>query len=314
MFTENDRSTASELDGMPDVDRKETQDILAEIEKDEKPVDQKPIEQKPEPKPEEKPADDSARKPDEQAPDEKKHRTPGLMPRYVHEIALKDKDTLITKLQQEVEALKSGKGPQSEDKPKTPEEQKDLTERIQTMASKLSEKHQGISKELIADLAMSLVETGITSTANLPKDVQDKLKQVDQWSAEKQVQAEEAAFRTDFEKVVLPLVKSEYGDLPDDTISAIRELMMQKAYDENLGKTPLDVLYKGLEEFRAFKRLPSRSAEPTRGGQERTGDGVDNDDSTRFENATESDIDKMSPEEFDRYTKWAEDRERGRSR
>lgn len=313
MFTENDRSTASELDGMPDVDRKETEDILAEIEKDDKQLDQKPLEQKPDPKPEEKPADTSARKPEERTPaEEHKHRSPGLMPRYVHEIAIKDRDTRISDLEGEIAKLKDGKGPESPDRKPAQESAGDLREKIEGMATKLAETHKGVSKELIADLAASMVDLGIASTAALPKDVQDKLKKVDEWSAEQQVRAEEAAFRADFDKQVLPLIEAEYGKLPDDTITAIRELMEQKAYDENLGKTPLPVLYKGLEEFRGYKRVAPRSAEPARGGMEREGGEGGDDLADQFESATEDDIEKMSPETFEKYTKWAEDRERRR--
>lgn len=308
---ETHKSTASELDGMPDVDRKETEEILAEIEKDEKPNDQKsPEEQKPE---EEKKEETPEKKPEEKKPEERKpaegKRTPGLMPRYVHEIAVKEKDQTISDLQKTIDDLKAGKGPESKEDPKTPEQQNDLKGKVATMAEKLAEKHKGVSKELIQDLAESLVDLGL-KPAEIPKEITDKLKKVDEWSAQQEVQAEESAFNAAFDKEVVPLIEAEYGKLPEDTISEIRKLAMEKAYTDEFGKTPLSVIYKGLDEFRSFKRTPARSAEPSRGGHERAAaDAPEGDDAT-FENATEEDIEKMDPATFDRYTAWAEAREK----
>lgn len=320
---ETHKSTASELDGLPDVDRKETEEILAEIEKDEKPSDQKPPEeQKPEKKPEDgKPADEQKppeKKPEERKPsDERKpspeRKQPGLMPRYAHEIAMKDKDKSISDLTAEVERLKAGKGPSSEEV-RTPEQANDLKSKVEKMAQTLSEKHTGVSKELIQDLAQSMVDLGITSAGELPKAVQEQLKAVDAFTAAQEIQAEEQAFRSAFDEHIIPLIKQEYGDLPEDTISEIRKVMMEKAYSDEFAKTPYSVIYKGLDEFRGFKRTPAKSAEASRGGHERAGDAAPEGDDSEFENVTDEDIEKMDPATFDRYTAFQERKETGRVR
>lgn len=89
---------------------------------------------------------------------------------------------------------------------------------------------------------------------------------------------------------------------------------MEKAYSDEFAKTPYSVIYKGLDEFRGFKRAPARSAEPSRGGHERAGGDAPEGEDQTFDNATEEDIEKMDPATFERYSRYMEKKETGRVR
>lgn len=289
---EENKSTASQLDGLPDVDRRETEEILSEIEKEEnKDLNKGDSKDKVEPQKEVKPkSDDVEKKPEvkDEKPSERKQ--PSLMPRYVHEIAVK-------KLNEEIEALKSGKSPESKEEVST-EDRATLEAEI----NKIAEKHK-----LDATLVRELAEIGMKFGGKLPADLQEKLQHLDKIREQSEIQAEELAFNNAFDKTVMPLIKAEYGDLPKDTVEAIRELMMKKAYSDEYAKTPFEVIYKGLDDFRNYKRMPNNSAENSDGVNRNGADeGTD-----EFENITEEDIDKMDSKTFDRYTVYQEKKERG---
>lgn len=317
-----ERSTASELDGLPDVDRKETEDIIEEIAKEEgkqegDAPDKKETEKEPEPKKDDEPADKKQEEKDgkgkedpdlkdgKDSKDKTTGKTPKFIPSWVHERAKDGYEKTIAGLKTALEDASKEKGPSSEKKDTDPEQQAALEEDVKRIA----EEHK-----LDAKLVKSLVDLGMKYGGKLPADIQEKLKEVDNLRATAEVQAEESAFNASFDKDVLPLIKAEYGDLDADTIEVIRNKVMEKAYSEEYGKTPITVLFKGLDEFRSFKRTTKKSAEPSRGGQERAGDTAPEGDDSEFENVTEEDIDKMDSATFDRYTAFAEKKETGRVR
>lgn len=309
---EIERSSASELDGLPDPDRQETQEIIDEIGQEEE-KQQSEKQPEPEPKPEKKEGEETEEgKSEEEKTEQQSRKEPGLMPKWVHERAKDEYEKTISDLRKALDDSSKDTGPSSTDTPPTPEQQSDLKQKVEKMAETLAKKHQGISKELIQDLAQSLVDLNI-KPAEIPQEIQEKLKAVDEFKAAQEVLAEEQAFNAAFDKEVIPLIKAEYGDLPEDTISEIRKAMMEKAYSDEYGKTPYTVIYKGLDDFRGFKRTPAASGEQGRGGFERSGDENGNADTQAefFDNATDEDIEKMDPETFEKYTRHMEQKETG---
>lgn len=316
---ENENSSASDLDGLPAIEREETEEILNEIEGEEKNIDPAPAEgDDPEltkdKKPEEgKPAegdepeegkDKESEEGKEPVVSKKEGKKPGLMPTWVHERAKADSDKKIEDLTEALRVATTDKSPSSDDKSTTPAEQASLEEGI----NKVAEEHK-----LSPELVKSLVELGMKHGGKLPADIQEKLANVDNLQAVAEATAEESAFNSAFDVKVLPLIKEEYGDLEEDTISEIRKTMMEQAYGGAFSAdTPYSVIYKGVDAFREFKRTPASSAENSRGGTENTpsegAEGADEDG--EFGEVTEADIDAMSGETFDRYTKWAEGAEK----
>ena len=307
---------------MSDPAKAETQEIIDEISEEEgkqegdQPSDQpapaddgkKDPDNKQDPKPE--PGKEEGKgeegKPADQQPAK---RTPGLMPKWVHERAKSDYEGKISDLTTALEEATKGKQEgQSSDTAPSEEQQKALEQEV----SKVAEEH-GLKPELVK----SLVELGMKFGGKLPAEVQEKLKAVDDFKAAQEVAAEESAFQASFDKDIVPLIKAEYGeDLDPDTIQKIRTELMEKAYSDEFANTPLGVLYKGHDSFRGFTRTAKKSAEPSRGGEGRSdspadGDGANEDE--EFANVTDEDIDKMDTATFDRYTKWAEASEKKRN-
>lgn len=317
-MVETNKSTASELDGLPDPELKETQDILSEIEKEENNnLDKEPDDAVAKAKADEdakakadadkKAADDEASKKGKDGDGEaegQRNTKMKLMPSYVHEVAVKEKDKAIADLTEKLK-IAEAKGSSTEKKA-TQEEQQALEADI----TKLAAEHN-----LAPELVKSLVDLGMKHGGKLPADVEVKLKKFDELAAAQEIQAEETAFNASFDKHVLPLIKSEYGDLPADTVESIREKMKERAYSDEFAKTPYSVIYKGVDDFRSFKRTQAKSSEASRGGFENNAqnNGAESDDAS-FDNVTDTDIDAMDPVTFDKYTIWAEKKEKaGRS-
>jgi hypothetical protein len=309
-MTEINRSTASELDGLSDPARQETEEILNEIEQEEnKELDKKPPEDG-KPKPEDKKEETPDKKPEDGKPEDERtpkkpdtepeRKSSSLMPSYVHKIAMEKKEAEISDLKKKVDELSKGVIPKSEERPVTAEQEADLEKEV----TRLAEEHK-----LDPKLVKGLLDLGMKYGGKLPPEVTAKLAQVDKITQESEVLAEETAYNAAFDKHVLPLIKAEYGDLPEDTIQAIREKMKEKAYSADYAKTPYSVIYKGVDDFRSYKRPPAKSAESGEGGDETGGEG---DGASEFENVTDADIDRMDSATFDRYTAHMEKKERGR--
>lgn len=306
-MVENNRSEASELDGLPDADRKETQEIISEIEKEDKNNPDQPPAKPDAPKPEapNKPEEGKEKK-EEPKPGEEPKPSPRkpvkLMPSWVHESAMSQKDKTIGELTQKVEDLQKGKGPESSKIPPTPAQQASLESEV----AKIAQEHS-----LKPELVKSLVDLGMKFGGKIPDEIREKLQKVDAFTEQAEVQAEEQAYNSAFDKEILPLIKKEYGDkVGEDTILEIREKLKEHAYSEEYKATPYAVIYKGIDAFRGYSRPPANSAEPSRGGfHNAPGQGPDA-DSDEFAAVTDDDIDRMDTATFERYTLWAEKNEK----
>jgi hypothetical protein len=130
----------------------------------------------------------------------------------------------------------------------------------------------------------------------LPTDVIDGLKhELDSMKAEKQAQIEAKGFEQEFGENILPLVKAEYPEISEGQLEVIKNKLKEVAYTEQFAKTPLGVIYKGVDDFRGVETARRASAEAGRGGNKAQA-GKD------FDSVSEEDISKMSAEEFDRYS------------
>lgn len=316
MNEEISRSEASELDGLPDADRKETQEIIDEIGKDEKTNADEPTG---------KEAEDAAAakaKADADAAaiaagkdgksDEGKVEPPRksakLVPAWVLERA---KDESAKKIQELTEALNLAKAGRDTDAGKTEAPNANQVKELEDEIAKVAEEHK-----LDPKLVKSLIDLGMKHGGKLPQEITEKLATIDAYKASTEVQAEEQAFKSAFDEHVIPLIKKEFGDkVAPDTIEAIRDLMKEKAYTEEFKGTPYSVIYKGVDDFRKFSRTTAKSAEGSRGGAHAAGEdgeGAAQSAEEEFGNVTDADIDKMDGPTFDRYSAYQQGRERNR--
>jgi hypothetical protein len=106
-----------------------------------------------------------------------------------------------------------------------------------------------------------------------------------------QAQAQEAeaerAFTNEFETAVRTLVEAEYPGADGTLLTSVREKLRAKISDSQYQFTPLNLLYKGLDDFRGL--IPSKKgAEPTKGSAKRQTEVID--------------YDSLTPEQYDRLT------------
>lgn len=266
MPNENKEPKQDGLENLSESDRKETEEILKEIDgaatppapAADKPAEgaKPPEDKKPEDK---KPADGAPAdgKPADGKPEDKKPapRKPiKLMPTYVHEI---EKGKLTKEIERLTTAL-AGKGPQKDGKPAPTAD--DVDAEIKALADK-----HGFSEEFAKDLlAISIKKIG---GVKLPEGLEKKLETVDAMQAERETEKAEKEFSDDFSTIVLPLIKAEYGaDVPDSVVADIKANLKEKSVSAGFENVPYEILYKGDDTFRGAIAAKGKGAEGGRGG------------------------------------------------
>ncbi len=272
----------ADLDALPEGERKETEAMLAEIanggkpeapadgggKKDEldggdAPADKKPEEEVPAAKPEEKkPEAPAPLKPEDKKPDggPEARRDTTLVPAWKLKVAEDQAGKREADLKAEIERLQAGGKKLDTDGSKTDEEKVAIqNQKIAATAEKL-----GITPEEVKELVQSFLPTG---DFKLPEDIAKKLGTLDTLTAEREVEVEAAKFNADFDRLVLPLIKAEYGDdVPPETVAKLKEDLKAKAYDPDYAKVPYSTIYKGTDEFRGVIPQKKKGAESGRGG------------------------------------------------
>lgn len=297
------------LEGLPAKELAETKEILGEIAGESAPKDGEPKPDntnKPEAKPEEKPgeakAEDGKPKDGDDGKKPEQRRDVKLMPAWLHERSKADWEKREKELLAEVEASKgTSVKPEGYNLKK---ENLDTTQEAETLA----EKH-GITVELAQDMLAIASRNG-----KLPEGIEEKLKAVDDMRNSVIVAAEASAFNADFDKIVLPLVKAEYGDnVPATVIDQVREELKAKAYTPEYAKVPYTILYKGEDQFRGIVAPERKGAEGGRGGSSAQQDISGKGDSIDLASPLHDDVLKtLTDEQFTIYEKNMEAFERSR--
>lgn len=307
----------ADLDNMSAKDRKETEEILEDItgKKDGAKPEAKPGEEE-KPKPEEKPDDSKDKKPDEKKPEDSKpkdgdqdgnkRREPTLVPAWMLKTAEDQAKKREEKLLADLDAAKTA-GKTAEDKGAKPE---DVNQAYEKKLESISEK-TGIDIEALRELADAF-KPASQESFKLPPEVDEKLKKLDAITLEREIAVEEAKFAEDFSRVVLPLIKKEYGDdVPPETISKLKEDLKKVAYSPEYAKVPYETIYKGSDEFRGVLPPKFKAGEQSRGGTVQLSDAdkaakggdVDFDKLKTDPNYDLSDdeVRKLSDTDFDKY-------------
>lgn len=256
------------LSNLPEAERNETKAILDEIEAA-APKDPVKKEEPPAPKPEDdkKPeADkkvDGDKKPEGEKPpaEDKKpeaRREPKMMPSWQHERAKaaweREKKELTAKVE-------SAAGKPQVNEPGKPDEK---------AASDLDPKEiQAIAEEVGVEVKTveKLLALANKNGGKIPQEVMDKLEKVDKLSAEREAEVETIQYNADFDRLITPLIKAEYGDdVSPDVIADIRNTLKGLAYSDDFAKVAYATLYRGEEQFRNLVPPKAKGAEGSRGG------------------------------------------------
>lgn len=293
-----DSQTTDPLNGLNDKDRKETEEILAELDEREKKDDDKKSDDKPdeskksddEKKPDESKEGDDKKKPDDgkkddDKSDDTKRRDPKMIPAWQKKIEEKKNNKTVAELEQEIADLKAGN---------KPDEKKDEKSDAEDELVKLAEAFDAEPEKMA-----ELVKYFEKKFGGVSPEIQAQLDQIDEMKRQEAEKYETAMYNSDFEKQILPLLKAEYGDdVPQDVIDKVNAGLKELAYSDDYLKVPYDTLYKGFDQFRDLVPAKKKSAEGSRGGSTfAAGQGAKD-----YENVTEAEIKAMSDEEFAAYS------------
>ena len=203
----------------------------------------------------------------------------------------------------------------------------DAAEREQGLAAKIKEQEDEINKlktkapetpqpsqdddadvrelinEGIDEQSAKVVAKFVRSKTTL---LEQKIKEVDEIKQKLSNQDQQSAFNTTFEQDIMPLVKAEYPDASEATLSRIKTSLHGLRETEQFRNTPLDVIYRGIEDFRALAPKGRRSAEPSRMGGGRA-------EHHDLDNVTDEEYARMSPENRAKFVDYQRKKEaRGR--
>lgn len=274
------------LQNLPEGARKETEEILSEIDKEaaaKAEADKSAAEASMSEEEKKKAADEAAekakadedakkkaeddKKKSDQEGDKEPRRDTKLIPAWKLKVAedqaKKREDDLI----KEIETLKTTAKP-ADDKSneKKPEDQN--TE-IKTIVDKIVAENNIEDPKVIEDM-FAAIDAYVKNKTALPQDILEKLKDIDTLKSKAQadeIAIEEANFNKDFDKIILPLVKAEYGDdVPQEKIDKIKGDLKGIAYTPEYEKISYDEIYLGKKDFRGLHAPKARSAEGDRSG------------------------------------------------
>lgn len=309
MSTDNneDRSPDDPMAGLPEGERAETQAILDELQGEapapeagdgkkegtEGPDGKKPEEEK---KPEGKAPNDRKKPEGESGKQEEKRREVKLMPAWVHEAAKADMQKQIDALTKDLEAARNDPNARKEGAGEG-DRSGATDEDLEKEAEAFAEKHN-----LMPELAKDLLSYARKGQGSLTSELVEKLAKVDKLQAESEIAAEVAQYTADFDRLILPLVKAEYGDdVPSEVVNDIREELKELAYNPDFAKVPYATLYKGEDKFR--DRIPpeKRGAEPSRGGSTAQAGETEGEKPDLTKPLTDAQIKALSETELDEY-------------
>lgn len=311
-MSEKIESTNEDLDNLPEAQRKETESILDEINKGEEGKPEKPVED-PDKKP--KPEGDKPKEGDDKKPElgedgkpkktdsedaSKVRRDTKLIPAW--KVAIQEKETkkTIEDLTAKIDDLTKGAKP-AEGQDAKPETKLALADKIKKAVEQFKVDVDPAFMEMIVEIAQEGRE--------MPKEITDRLAQIDALKEKTEVEAEEMGFNKDFDAIVLPLIKAEYGDdIEADKLVELKEKLKAIAYTDEYAKIPYDEIYAGKKDFRGFVTPKSKSAEGTR----KSGVGFQAGEKD-YVSLTEEEVKALPPEEFDKWSNAmaANERKRG---
>lgn len=252
------------LENLPKEKRDETEEILAEIQKEEDAKNPKPKEiEKPQKSEEEikkeaedkiaadkKIEEDKIKSGDEGSKDKSRR-----VPSYVLGIEKSRAEKREQELLKEIETLKATANPDGNNK-------KDIPLDAKTIVDKIVADHNVEDPKVIEDIMLGVQELLKNNKQELPADLSEKLKVVDDLKNQHEIAIEELNFNNDFDKNILPAIKAEYGDdIPVEKIADIRAKLKAIAYTPEYVKIPYDEIYSGKKDFRNLYVPSKRSAE-----------------------------------------------------
>lgn len=296
------------IEELSEKERKETQEIIKEIasdtqaskpeEKPEEKVEPKKPDEKPKEEPKDKPSDAEDKK-----PDEKSRKQVKLIPAWVHETAKSTWEKKEAELNQRIIDAAKGSAKDKEEV-KDKDSHSNVDTQLRKKTDEIANKY-GVDPDEEYERALAYRDSlkPENPKMEIPKEITEGLDKINKYEHEKQVEAEEAHFNSDFTNKILPLIKTEYGnDVPASTIEDLKEKVKAKAYSEDYAKVPLTTIYRGEEEFRDVIPKKQAGSEKSRGGFHQSQEVSKTDEMDLTTEQPDSVVAKMTEKEFDTYS------------
>lgn len=123
-----------------------------------------------------------------------------------------------------------------------------------------------------------------------PKEAIKKLESLEE---ERNKLFQETTYNSEFEKDIVPLIKSENPDISSTALSQLKEDLKSFAFSEEYKKLPLSKIFRAEKESFNIPQVKThkKTAESLRSGITRTNDAID------FDNISEQDFLSLSPED-----------------
>lgn len=201
-------------------------------------------------------------------------KEPALMPAWEHKVAEKKWNKEREQLTQELEALRANPTPANREN--VAQTARNVREMAQQFGLELDDRQE--------QFFQSLVQTTTAVPEHLTKEL-EALKQ------ERQIAYLETQYENEFLKDVAPLL----AGVPETQHAELRQKLHDLAFSEQYAKVPLKKVF--LAEQDTLNVTPSQrkvSMDTTKQGKSRTV-------LTDYSNLSEADVEKLSPEEFEKY-------------
>jgi len=283
---------------MAEILDEDTKSLLNELESEGFEVDRpdKPKEEPAEepPKEEQPPKEEPSKEPENEKEEpadgkekEKPNRPIKMMPVWQHEVAVKKIEKEIReKLLEEIESRK----PAPKDEP----------------ADAPDDDLDAFAKEVNADKAtLEKLVSFAAKRLQLPPEIQELAKEARTLKEIKAAYEEnkaEQAFNEEFGQDVQAIVEAEYPGITAEQLASLKTKLKEYATTAEYVKTPLKVIYRGLDDFREF--VPKRKTAESSGKSQRARTDV-----VDFENVSEADLDKLDDDAFEKLGDYWERKE-----
>lgn len=171
----------------------------------------------------------------------------------------------------------------------TKTEKEDLGDALEALGDEF-----GVDKNFLAKL-----EKAIVSKTSMPKDIAEKLKELDVIKQDRAKEYQDNSYSKEFENDILPLIRAENPNISESALSKIKDNLKKCAFSEEYAKLPLAKVYKvEKEELGLPVATPhKKSVESSRSGTTRTQDDVD------FNNMSEDTFKNLSDDQLEAFMK-----------
>lgn len=274
---QDDQNNADALDGLPEKERKETTDILAELEnggktpeeiaadKEKEGKDGEPIPPKPADAEAEAAKSEAEKQAELDKDKEPARRPPAEEPVWMRKIAERRADKAektAEELRTELETVQAESKKALEQGGKPADVADDLDKKLADISAE-----SGIEVPVLKKLVGVLDASRPAASVVIPPELTEALSHVATLEKQRATEVETAKFSSDFDQFILPLVKKEYGqDVPPETVNKIKQELATIAYSKEFAAVPYTTIYKGTDGFRGIIPPKVKGAEQGRGG------------------------------------------------